>query len=47
MNKKIKIDFSFSIQNWLDVIEDFFRAFENFFRRIGLPLFAEEETTQA
>ena len=47
MNKKIKIDFSFSIQDWLDLIDRFFSSFENFFRRIGLPLFAEEETTQA
>ena len=48
MNNKIKIDFSFSIQDWLDLINRFFGAFENFFRRIGFPLFAEsteEEST--
>ena len=51
MNNKIKVDFTFSIQDWLDLVKRFFGAFENFFRRIGFPLFAEsteeESTTQA
>ena len=49
MNNKIKVDFTFSIQDWLDLVKRFFGAFENFFRRIGMPLFSESEetTTQA
>ena len=45
----MKIDFTFSIQDWMDLFEKFFSIFENFFSRLGIKLFADEEesTTEA
>ena len=41
----MKIDFTFSIQDWLDLFTKFFSIIENFFRRLGIKLFADEEET--
>ncbi len=45
----LEIDFSFSIQDWLDVFRQFFNVFVDFFAALGIKLFAdpEEETTSA
>ncbi len=45
----LKIDFSFSIQDWLDVFQQLFDIFINFFDKLGIKLFAdaEDETTTA
>lgn len=39
----MKIDFTFSIQDWLDQFNKLLGIFENFFRRLGIKLFADEE----
>lgn len=46
------IDFSWSIQDWMDVIKRFIAIIQNFFKEIGIELFPEtpievEETTGA
>ncbi len=39
----MKIDFTFSIQDWMDLFNKFFSIIENFFSRLGIKLFADEE----
>ena len=39
----MKIDFTFSIQDWIDQFKKLLGIFENFFRRLGIKLFADEE----
>ncbi len=41
----MKVDFTFSIQDWLDLFKKFFSIIENFFRRLGIKLFADEDET--
>ena len=41
----MKIDFTLSIQDWMDLFERFFGAITNFFSRLGIKLFADEEET--
>lgn len=41
----MKIDFTFSIQDWMEQFEKLFSIIENFFRRLGIKLFADEEET--
>lgn len=41
----MKIDFTFSIQDWLEQFKKLLGIFENFFRRLGIKLFADEEET--
>lgn len=45
----MNIDFSFSIQDWVAMFDQLLSVFENFFARIGMKLFAddEESTTKA
>ena len=39
------IDFSFSIEDWMKLFEQFVAIIENFFDKLGIKLFADEETT--
>jgi hypothetical protein len=41
----MKIDFTFSIQDWMEQFEKLFSIIENFFSRLGIKLFADEEET--
>ncbi len=43
----MKIDFTFSVQDWIDQFKKLLGIFENFFRRLGIKLFADEEETTA
>ena len=48
MYNGLQIDFSFSIQDWLDVFEELFDAINDFFKKLfGTGLFADEEVTTA
>lgn len=38
------IDFSWSIEDWMDVIRRFIAIIKNFFAEIGITLFPEDET---
>ncbi len=39
------IDFSFSIEDWMAIFQRFIDIIVNFFDKLGIKLFAEEETT--
>lgn len=39
------IDFSWSIEDWMALIQEFIDTIVNFFKKIGIDLFTEEETT--
>ncbi len=39
------IDFSMSISDWMELFEQFINLFKDFFAKLGIQLFAEEETT--
>ena len=41
------IDFSWSIDQWLDVIRRFLQIITDFFAGIGIEIFAESEKTDA
>lgn len=41
------IDFSMSIEDWVALFQRLLDAFTNFFDKLGIKLFAEEETTLA
>ena len=41
----MNIDFSLSIGDWLAYFEQLFNLIKNFFAKLGIQLFAEEETT--
>ena len=43
----MEIDFSWSKEDWLALIREFLEIIQNFFKEIGIDLFAasEEETT--
>ncbi len=41
------IDFSFSIEDWLDLFKQLIDIFVNFFNKLGFKLFADEEATTA
>ena len=42
------IDFSWSTDDWIKLIKDFFEIIQNFFKEIGINLFssASEENTE-
>ncbi len=42
----MNIDFSWSIEDWMDIFNQFIAIIENFFARLGIQLFADEETTE-
>lgn len=39
------IDFSMSIDDWMKLFEQFIAIIENFFSKLGIQLFADEEET--
>lgn len=39
------IDFSFSIEDWMALFQQFIDIITNFFDKLGIKLFADEETT--
>lgn len=39
------IDFSFSIEDWMEIFQRFIDIITNFFDKLGIKLFADEETT--
>ena len=39
------IDFSWSIADWLALIREFFEIIQNFFKEIGIDLFASADDT--
>ena len=41
------IDFSWSIDQWIDVINRFLQIIKDFFAGIGIQLFADAEKTDA
>lgn len=43
----MNIDFSYSIEDWMAIIKQFFQIIIDFFKGIGIDIFAEETTTAA
>ena len=41
------IDFSWSIDDWMAIIKEFIDTIVNFFDKIGIKLFADEEKANA
>lgn len=41
----MKIDFSWSTDDWIKLIKDFFEIIQNFFTEIGINLFSNESKT--
>lgn len=41
------IDFSWSIDDWMAIIKEFVDTIVNFFDKLGIKLFADEETATA
>lgn len=43
----MNIDFSFSIDDWMELFRRLFDLVINFFERLGIQLFPDEESTTA
>lgn len=41
------IDFSFSIEDWMDLFRQFFDIVINFFEKLGIKLFPDETEEEA
>lgn len=41
------IDFSMSIEDWMELFNRFISIIENFFKELGIKLFADKEETTA
>lgn len=39
------IDFSMSIEDWMELFNRFISIIENFFKELGIKLFSDEEET--
>ena len=39
------LDFSLSIEDWMEMFQRLLDIFVNFFEKLGIKLFADEETT--
>ena len=40
----MKIDFSWSKEDWLDIIRQFLEIIQNFFKEIGIDIFKSTQT---
>ena len=43
----MKIDFSWSIEDWMALIKEFFEIIQNFFQGIGINIFSTADETTA
>ena len=43
----MKIDFSWSIDQWMQVIQDFIQILSDFFAKLGITLFEEDAAPEA